>query len=81
MTKDLIKHLCNEASVKTQKDGVWRASRLVNTVEISETCERGEGKETLGHFSLLCSMKLFHLSVAELSPFIINGNQLSKIFL
>ena len=74
MANDLISQscLCNEASIKTQKDGIWRASQLVNTWRFGENGLPGEGMDALSPFPIPCHMPLFHLAVSELYLFIID---------
>ena len=54
--------------VKTQKDRVQRAPRLVNLWRFGERGMHGEGMEALCSFSMLCPMHLFLLAVPELHP-------------
>ena len=69
---DLISHVYgNGASIKTQKDGVQRASTLVSPWRLGETgARRGQG--SLCSFPRPCPLHLFHLVVPALYPFIIN---------
>ena len=79
MANDLINHgyvmndLINHGYViKTQKDGVQRASGLVNTWRCEESDVPREGMEDLRPFSIPCLIHLFHMAVLELYPLIIN---------
>ena len=62
----------NEASIKTQKDGVGRDSGLVSTWRFGESGVPGEGMEAPHPFPVPCSMRLLHLGVPELYPSIIS---------
>lgn len=56
---------------KSQKYGVWRASKLVNTWRLGRVTFR-EGVEALCPFPTPDTMHLFHVAVPELYPCIIN---------
>lgn len=62
--------LGNEASAKTQKDGVQRASGGGEQVEVPGELPPEEGMEALCFFSY--PMCLFHLAVPGLYPLTIN---------
>ena len=70
--------LCNETSIKAQKDGIQRASGLVNTCRLAEGGVVIEGMDPLNPFSTPCPVPLFHLAVPGLYLFI---NLVSKLFL
>ena len=59
--------LCNEASTKTQKNRIQRASLLANTWKSEKGDVLGKG---LKAFPIPCPMHLFHLAAPELCPFI-----------
>ena len=63
--------LCNEASTQTQKDGIWRASALVNTWRFEKSRVLRENMKAPGPFPVLF-LCIFHLAVPELYPFITN---------
>lgn len=60
--------LCNDASMKTLKDGVWWASGLVDTWRCWESSELKEGLEAPSHIP--CPRHHFHLAVPEFFPFV-----------
>ena len=59
--------LCNEASTKTQKNRIQRASLLANTWKSEKSDVLGKGMKA---FPIPCPMHLFHLAAPELCPFI-----------
>ena len=64
--------LHNEASIKTHKDGVWRAFGVVNTWRCGENELLIEKVEASCPFSICCSVHVLPIFVPKLSPFIIN---------
>lgn len=64
--------LCNEISIETQKERIWRASGWVNTWEFGKSIALWESREAPSPFPIPCSMCLFHLVASELDPLIIN---------
>lgn len=60
------------SSTQTQKEGVWRASALMNMWRYGESDAPGGALATLCPFPRSFADKLFHLVVPELYPFIIN---------
>ena len=63
--------LCNDASIKAQKDRVWRDFRSVNIQRFGE-CYSQREHEGSAPFPISCPMQLFHLVVSRLHAFIIN---------
>lgn len=64
--------LCNEASMKSQKDRVRRASGLVIVPRYRESSVPGESMKAQCPFSIHCPMHLFDLAIPELYLCIIN---------
>ena len=65
-------HLCKEASIKTQKGGLWRTSGLVNTWRFVKSDVLTESLEASCPFPIPCLMHPFHVALPELHSFIIN---------
>lgn len=61
--------LCNEASIKSPKDRVWRACKLVNMWRFGKRGVPGEGIEALSPLPIPHPVHLFHLVVPELCSF------------
>lgn len=55
--------VCNEAPMKTKKDGLWRASRLVNRWKFGESGTFKDSMEAPRPFLRIYSTHLFHLDV------------------
>ena len=64
--------LCNKASVKPQKDRVWRAFVLVNTWRFGKRGMLREVMEAPCPSHITHPVHLFHLAVPLLYPFVIN---------
>ena len=68
VAKNLINHVCNEASIKTLQDRDCIASGLVTMMR---DVGRMEALEVPGPFPFFALKRLFHPAVPELYPFII----------
>ena len=64
--------LYNTASVKTQKDRVQRASKLVNMWRFGWVASSGENLEASSPFPVPCSVHQFYLAVLALYPLTTN---------
>lgn len=60
-------YLWNEASAKTQKDLVWRASHLANVWRSEESSMCRESRGAPHTVPRACPWHLFHLDIPELS--------------